>query len=261
MIGTFDHSRMRAITSWPSRSGRPRSRITRSGLCGRALGDAVLAAHRLDHLVAIRVQADPQELADLRFVVDHQDARDGGRGHGGASASGSRSSSSPPSAIAGSGSHRKPEGDRRAAPAGPGQRLDPAAVGLDQAAADRQAEARPGRLLVARAHAVEHVEHGVARFGRDAGPLVAHPHAHLARRPAPPAISIRPPGRRVLGGVVENVDQHLLDEDRVDVEDRHARPGSAPRPSGRRATAPSASSARPTISRRSTHSRFGCSAP
>ena len=116
--------------------------------------------------------------------------------------------------------HRKPEGDRRAASARPGQRLDPAAVGLDQAAADRQAEARPGCLLVAGAHAIEHVEHGVARFRRDAGALVAHAHAHalaVQRR-----CDLDPTtGRRVFGGVVENVDQHLLDENRVDVEDRH----------------------------------------
>ena len=34
------------------------------------------------------------------------------------------------------------------------------------------------------------------------------------------AIAIRAAGRRVFGGVVEHVDQHLLDQDRVDMEQR-----------------------------------------
>ena len=93
-------------------------------------------------------------------------------------------------------------------------------MGLDQAAADRQAEARAGCLLVAGAHAVEHVEHRVARFGRDAGPSSLT--RTLTRSPSERRCDLDPTtGRRVFGGVVENVDQHLLDEDRVDVEDRH----------------------------------------
>ena len=125
-------------------------------------------------------------------------------------------------------------------------------------AADRQAEARPGRLLVAGANAIEHVEHGVARFGRNAGPSSLT--LTLTRSPSSAApISIRR-RRRILGGVVENVDQHLLDEDRVDVEERQVlRDLHLDFQRGERLAI--CLSARPTISRRSTHSRFGCSAP
>jgi hypothetical protein len=51
------------------------------GALGRALGYALLATHCLDHLVAICVQADPQKLLDLPFVVDHEDAGDRVRAH------------------------------------------------------------------------------------------------------------------------------------------------------------------------------------
>ena len=52
------------------------------GALGRGPGDGFLAARGLDHLVAVRAQADPQELADLGLVVDHQDAGEAIGAHG-----------------------------------------------------------------------------------------------------------------------------------------------------------------------------------
>jgi hypothetical protein len=93
-------------------------------------------------------------------------------------------------------------------------------VSLDQAAADRQAKAGAGGLLVTGAYAIEHVEHGVPRFRWDARSFVAHRHLHAPG--VQPSSDLDPTtGRRVLGGVVQNVDQRLFDEDRIDVEDRN----------------------------------------
>lgn len=93
-------------------------------------------------------------------------------------------------------------------------------MSLDQAVADRQAKAGAGGLLVTGAHAIEHVEHGVPRFRRDARSLVAHRHLH-APGFQPSSDLDRTAGWRVFCGVVQNVDQRLFDEDRIDVEDRN----------------------------------------
>ena len=58
----------------PSRSGRPRSRMTRSGGCRAAASSACGAGGRGVHVVVAHPQVDPQRAEDLRLVVDDQDA-------------------------------------------------------------------------------------------------------------------------------------------------------------------------------------------
>ena len=114
--------------------------------------------------------------------------------------------------------HRQPESDRGAASRRPGQRLDPAAVGLDQA---RGRSKGPGRFRppACRRRARDRTRRTRCR-ALPAG--CRGPVAYLTpTRPVRSPPNLDPATRgRVLGGVVENVDQHLLDEDRVDVEDR-----------------------------------------
>ena len=101
---------------------------------------------------------------------------------------------------------------KRAPP--PGHVLDPdaLAVGLDERLGDRQPE--PGPASGVEAH--EAVEHAVALVGGEPRALVGHRQrdsvaAYLGGH------GDRGPGRGVAVGVVEQVDEHLADEHRVDV--------------------------------------------
>ena len=117
-------------------SGRPRSRITRSGLRVPRFDQALPAGLGVEHPEALRTESGPQEAPHLRVVLDADDCRPGfahdpaapalrsssGSMAGGTSSSGSvKVNSAPPPA-------------RFSAP-------DRAAVGGDDRAADRQPEA------------------------------------------------------------------------------------------------------------------------
>ena len=123
------HSRSRRQTSMPSMSGSTRSTIAASG--GRTAARSSASSPRLgrDRLEARLAQHDLQRARDLRLVVADEDppAR---RARGLTSGTGG----------AGRGAG---QGDDEARPLA-GQRLDvhAAAVGLDEALDDRQAEAR-----------------------------------------------------------------------------------------------------------------------
>ena len=75
MMGIGVHSRSSRVTSMPSRSGRPRSRITRSGRCASDGRQRLLAVGGLEHGVAVRRQGGAQEAPDGRLVVHDQHAR------------------------------------------------------------------------------------------------------------------------------------------------------------------------------------------
>ena len=63
---------MRRQTSMPSKSGRPRSRMTRSGIGQRDLLHGLGACLREDDLVPARRQPDAERLEQRWVVVDHQ---------------------------------------------------------------------------------------------------------------------------------------------------------------------------------------------
>ena len=72
-------------------------------------------------------------------------------------------------------------------------RRDGAALGLDEALGDGQAQAGAGAPPVAGVGAVELVEQPVERLGRNARPLVAHDDLDPRRRPRRASTSMRPP--------------------------------------------------------------------
>ena len=89
------------------------------------------------------------------------------------------------------------------------------AVGLDERLGDGETETGPAALV----ELGEALEDGLSILRRDARSLVGHRDHDLIRRPArldgDDAV-----GRRVSGGVVEQVDQDLPDQERVDVHRR-----------------------------------------
>ena len=178
--------------------------MTRSGRGGeQALGLAAGAG--LEHVEALRGEAGAQQPADRRLVVDDEDA-DGGGAHAACSARGPaagrvtvKTAPGPVGAVAGD---------------------DGAAHRLDEAAADRKAEAGAGAHAVALLHAVELVEDALELVRRDALALVDDAQSDAARAGA---AGLDPDGRALGGvfrGVVEQVEQHLLEEHRVDVDHR-----------------------------------------
>lgn len=88
-------------------------------------------------------------------------------------------------------------------------RHDVAPVQFDQAARQRQPDAQPALRGLGRAAGLhEHVEHGVQHFGRDADAIVLHADDGLAVHRLRSQRDV-PAGGRVLGGVVEQVGEHL----------------------------------------------------
>ena len=108
--------------------------------------------------------------------------------------------------------------------------LDAAAVHLDQllAPAPGRCRGRPARAR-ARVDLREHVEHPRQHRRRNADAGVAA-RDHAPRAPLAPAPSaMRPPVGRVLGGVVEQVGDHLRQPRRVGPNDQRSRPRQAQR--------------------------------
>src|ERR1019366_2992276 len=105
---------------------------------------------------------------------------------------------------------------------------DAPAVGADDAAADREAEPDPPALAFA--HAVELLEHALGVLAIDARPAVGDLDLDLALE-RPRGDVDRRARRRVLRRVLDEVDEHLLDEDRVERHERQvAREVGADRP-------------------------------
>ena len=73
-MGAVVQPRSPRMTSMPSMSGSPRSRMTRSGGCEAAVASALGPGGSREHLVVAGPQVDGQGPQDLRLVVDHQDA-------------------------------------------------------------------------------------------------------------------------------------------------------------------------------------------
>ena len=117
---------------------------------------------------------------------------------------------------------RRRHGERKAA-AAPGRvaDLDRAAVGLDDALADREAEPEAALAPVGAAHPGP--EDPLALGGRDAGPVVRHRHLDEAGADAPRRHLDRAALRRVADRVADQVGEHLLDAQRVEARARRIR--------------------------------------
>ena len=71
-MGTLSlRARMVRSRSSPWVSGRPRSRMIKSGASAEQL-ERGLAVRRFEDLIALRGEAHAQQLADRRLVIDHQ---------------------------------------------------------------------------------------------------------------------------------------------------------------------------------------------
>src|SRR5437588_777553 len=115
--------------------------------------------------------------------------------------------------------HRKADRQRRTGAVLPATGLDPPALRLDKAAADRQPETGAGAPAILRLDAIELVEDAFEIARRDARPLIDDlDPGNIAVAPGPQVDAAA--GRRIFGGVVEQIEQHLLDEDRVEPQHR-----------------------------------------
>ena len=206
-----------AIAVVPPAAAAGRGRGCRAGRdragSGRALrpstcSSAGLAVRRLDDRIALRRQADAQQLADRRLVVDDQDL-DG------------RTRSCRIASRSAAPGDRHPDGEDRAASVGPVAGGDRAAHRLDEAAADRQPEPGAGAHAVAFPRAVELAEHPLQILRRRCPAPRPGPAASPRRRRRPtPGSRIGDSGVGIFGGIVEQVEQHLLEQDRVDPHHR-----------------------------------------
>src|SRR5256886_2731962 len=202
MTGTALHSRTLRITSSPSRSGSPRSRMTMSGwrLATSTSPSAPVAA-------SCTRKPWPANAARTKRRICGSSSTTTTQGSGRASATGALGR---PRRLTG----RQREAEQRAATR-PGLAPDAPAVGLDDRAADREPQAG----AAARADAVELVEDLLLLPGGQAGAAVGDLHDDLVA----PAMRLhvdRLAGRRVLGRILDQVDEHLLDEQAIDVHGR-----------------------------------------
>src|SRR5947208_2332336 len=200
MIGTSVHSRSRRITSMPSMSGNPRSTMTTSGWREptSTRPSAPVVASNSRYPGPVRVARRKRRIwgsSSMRTTTGS-----GIGGHRGRWLFGQR--------------QREKEGD-----AALGQVLGPdaPAVRVHDALADREAEA--GAPAASRLAAVELLEDSLLPAVGQARTMVGDLNGHLAvgRGRDDPDRAV---GRGVLDGVVEQVDQHLLDEHVVHGDER-----------------------------------------
>src|SRR5436309_3372054 len=98
---------------------------------------------------------------------------------------------------------------------------DPSAERLDKAAADRQTEAGAGTPAVLGLDTVEFIEDAFEIAGRYSGSLVDD--LDLDEFPVPPCTDIdAAAGRRIFRCIVEQIEQHLLEQHRVNAQHRQA---------------------------------------
>ena len=246
MIGIGDQSRMRRITSTPSKSGSPRSTIARSGLCVPASIEPRRAVRRLDHAVALGARARCAGSAGSR-------ARPRRPGWWRAARV------TLPAGTGGGVLERQREAEGGAAAR---QALGPdaAAVQLDDRAADGEAEADAAdRAFVAPrwnfANTRSRSPGGKPGPKSSTETTISPPCALRPRRPISGA-------RRACGlrGVLEQVGEHLLDQAGVDAHQRQVaragRPSPDAPPGGRAGgAAPSRRSRRASASRARARSR------
>ena len=156
--------------------------------------------------IALRGQPDAQKAADGCLVV-HDQYLDRRRCHVG---------SFTVSVLRG---NWKADGEDRPRAVGAVRRRDGAAHGLDEATADGEPEPGAGGDVVGLAHPVEAVEDAFEVIGRDAWSLVDEAQHHLVA--VPPSLNCDCGGwRRILGGVVEKIEDHLLEKHGVDLQHR-----------------------------------------
>ncbi len=157
----------------------------------------------------MRAKAHAQQLADRRFVVDDKHLEGGG-------AHAARIQ------LMVLHRDRQPDGEDRARPVGPVRRGDSALERLDEPARDREPEAGAGTHLIAFLDAIELVEDMFQIIRRNADALVHD--AQADRRRFAPAVDMNNGSRRrVFGGVVEKIEQHLLEQHRIEFQHRQVR--------------------------------------
>ena len=186
------------------------------GIAGQEL-ERGLAVRRLQDLVTLRAQTHPQELADRRLVVDHQHLE-----RSGAHAAVSRRLAPAPESAA------------LMVNTAPVRSVRLAAVIVPFMASTKPREIarpKPGSRphLVALLHPVELVEDVLELGGRNAVALVHDLQAdriHLA----PAADADRRPGGRIFRGIVQEIEQHLLEQDGVQGRASAGPPRARPRP-------------------------------
>ena len=145
-------------------------------------------------------------------------------------------------------------------PVGAVGRRDRAVHGLDEAARDREPEAGAGAHLVALLRAVELVEDAAPVGRRNAVALVED--LQRDRIPVAPALDRdRGVGRRIFGGVVEQIEQHLLEQHGVELQHRQVGGELQLDTLCCARILPARRSALPTISPRSCSAAFGTMAP
>src|SRR6267378_5871382 len=199
MTGTALHSRTFRITSSPSMSGSPRSRMTMSGwrLATSTSPSAPVAA-------SCTRKPWPANAARTKRRICGSSSTTTTQGSGRASATGALGRAR---RLAG-GQGEPEDGAAVAAVLAP----DASAVGLDDGAADREPE--PG--AAARAHAVELLEDLALLAGRQPRPAVGDVHDDLVALATGLHVDRLAAGR-VLRRVLEQVDEHLLHQQAVDV--------------------------------------------
>src|SRR5436190_20010037 len=103
--------------------------------------------------------------------------------------------------------HRNTDCEYRARAVAAVLRLDTTTLRLDEAPADRQTQAGAGPTSILRLDAIEFVEDVLEVAGRDARPLIRHFYHNDIAIVSRPNIDTAA-GRRVFGGIVEQVEQH-----------------------------------------------------
>src|SRR5262245_66010804 len=99
---------------------------------------------------------------------------------------------------------------------------NPPAHRFDESLADRQPKPGPRATLIPIPYAIEHVEHALALGGRYAGSLVSHTDHKVLAQHVGADLDSRT-GRRELGGVVQDIDDHLLQKRAVRIDDFRVR--------------------------------------
>src|ERR1041384_2422452 len=117
----------------------------------------------------------------------------------------------------------KGDPEDRSGSAGAGAyRHDRAVVLLDDPPADREPKPGPGDLAVAMLHPVEFIEDTLQILRRNPLPLIGHIDRHAPVAPAGMDADRRS-GRGISRGIVEQIDEHLLDQHEVEPQQRKPR--------------------------------------
>src|SRR5437764_2077556 len=111
--------------------------------------------------------------------------------------------------------HRQADRQHRTGAVLPVTSLDATALRLDEASADRQPQPGAGAAAILRLDAVELVEDAFEIIGRDARSFIDDlDQGDLAVAPSPDVDPAS--GGCVFGGVVEQIAQYLLEQDRIE---------------------------------------------